>query len=388
MVMEQKTKKILYVITKSNFGGAQRYVYELATSLPRDRFEVVVAFGGGGFLKTRLEEAGIRTHTIASFARNINFLKELRSMGELYQLMRHERPDVVHLNSSKAGGSGALIARLCGVKNIIFTVHGWPFYEKRNLLWRLIVWKLSYITAILSHHVIVVSKHDRDGGRMPGTRHKVTLIHTALPSIQFESKEQARATLFPEEVIHAHQDDLWLVSTGEFTGNKNLALLIDMLAREKERGHTNLFLTLVGDGEFREELTRLVSIHGLMGHVYFTGYIPEARTLLKAFDVFLLPSKKEGFPYGLLEAGAAVLPVIASRVGGIPELIEHHKTGYLIDPYDPESLCEAIEDILHDTNAAHQCALRLKENVMRDHGLARMCARTFALYDANGSTAA
>jgi glycosyltransferase involved in cell wall biosynthesis len=219
-------------------------------------------------------------------------------------------------------------------------------------------------------------------------QHKFTLIHTALPTISFESKEHARATLFSHNQIETHNDDLWLVSTGEFTKNKNLALLIDMLAREKERGHTHLFLTLIGDGELQEELEHLVTIHGLEQCVHFTGYVPEVRTFLRAFDIFLMPSKKEGFPYGLLEAGAAGIPVIASRVGGIPELITHHETGYLIDPEKSESLCEALEDILHDRTEALQCALRLKEKVAREYGLERMCARTFALYDPNGSTAA
>jgi glycosyltransferase involved in cell wall biosynthesis len=379
--MEHKNKKkILYVITKSNFGGAQRYVYELATGLPPEHIEAVVAFGGHGLLQDKLEAAHIRTATIKSFERDINLVKELRSIRELYILIKKERPDVVHLNSSKAGGSGALIARLCGVKNIIFTAHGWPFYEPRNLLWRAVVWFFSYLTTFLVHHVIVVSRHDYEGARMLGLMHKISLIHTALPDITFESKADARATLFPPSVIVAHADDVWLVSTGEHTRNKNLGALINALAHLRELGYENLFLTLMGDGEERAHLEHLVKLHNLESNVYFTGFMPEARTFLNAFDIFLMPSWKEGFPYGLLEAGAAGLTVVASNVGGIPEVIEHENTGRLIDPAKPSMLSDALIALI--SNPAHMHALgeTLRTRVITTFRIETMREHTYMLY--------
>lgn len=383
----KRKQKILFVITKSNLGGAQRYVLELATKLPREHFEVVVAFGGNGLLKTKLEEAHIRTHTIKSFERDINIRKELQSVRELYQLIQQEKPDVVHLNSSKAGGSGALIARLCSVKNIIFTAHGWPFYEQRSLAWRGIVWFLSYLTTLLAHHVIVVSQHDYDGAHMPLLTHKLTLIHTALPSIQFETQDDARATLFSSEIIERHKHDIWLVSTGEHTQNKNLAVLISALKKFKRDGRTNIFLTLMSDGELRTELSEIVEREKLEDQVFFTGFIPEARTYLKAFDIFLMPSRKEGFPYGLLEAGAAGLPVIASRVGGIPELITHEHSGLLINPDNETTLIDALVALLDSTSLRTHLGETLRTRVQEEFALTTMIERTRVVYEENGSRA-
>jgi glycosyltransferase involved in cell wall biosynthesis len=379
-------KKILFIITKSNLGGAQRYVLELATSLPKDRYDVVVAFGGSGLLKTRLEEAGIKTRTIQSFERDIHIGKEFVSMRELHTLIREERPHNVHLNSSKAGGIGALIARLCGVKNIVFTAHGWPFYEKRNVFAQCVIWFFSYLTTLCAHRVIVVSEHDRRGARMWGLTSKIIKIHTALPPIQFETQEDARAALFPTHIVDAHQNDLWLVSTGEHTHNKNLGVLIDALARLKERGHTGFFLTLMSDGELHGHLQSLVIVHGLENQVYFTGFVPEARTFLMAFDIFLMPSRKEGFPYGLLEAGATGLPVVASAVGGIPELVRDGETGLLINPERPDTIVEALTRLRDDHSLRLSLGHALKNKVEGTYTLARMVEETKAVYEKGSVT--
>lgn len=373
-------KKVLYVITKSNFGGAQRYVYELATRLPKDAYEVVVAFGGDGILKTKLEEAGIRTRTVQSFERDISIFKELRAYDELAEIIRDERPDIVHLNSSKAGGTGALAARMDGVPRIIYTAHGWPFYERRNILARIIIWAASWVTTLLSHTVIVVSRHDLLHARMYGLSGRLTHIPTALPEIDFDDRASAREALFPAEIIEAHKDDTWIVSTGEHTKNKNLPALIVSIAKLPQETRGKIFLILMSEGEDRPTLEALVREHGLEDRVFFTGFVDNARRYLRAFDLFVLPSLKEGFPYGLLEAGAAGVPIIASNVGGIPELVTHNETGLLIDPHHVDSLTEAIQTTLHDPKAAQERAARLKEKVCVQFTIEKMVGETEAVY--------
>ncbi|HEU4677467.1 MAG TPA: glycosyltransferase family 4 protein [Candidatus Paceibacterota bacterium] len=379
MTTNAKKQKTLYIITKSNFGGAQRYVYELATGLPRDRFEPVVAAGGDGILFEKLRAAGVRTVTIASFERDISITKELRSMFELARIIRRERPDVVHLNSSKAGGSGAFVARLLGVRQIIFTAHGWPFYEDRGALWRAVVWFFSWLTALLSHRVIVVSARDR-AVVLPFSREKLTLIHTAVPHIDFLDRADARGRLFSAGVVSEHEHDLWLVTNAELTKNKNLFTALDAVSRYNEVRDTKIFYTLISDGELRHELEMYVRDRGLSHAVRFTGYLDDARTYLRAFDVFLLPSLKEGMPYALLEAGAAGLPSIASDVGGIPEVIENGATGLLIDPRNTDTIVTALETYARSMEKRDACGNALKEKVAREFDIARMLERTFALY--------
>src|SRR3989344_4387469 len=111
----QNKKKILFIITKGNFGGAQRYVYDLATSLPKSEFEAVVACGEGDLLPNKLGEVGIKTIKINNLVREIKTSNEFSVCKELVALIRTERPDIIHLNSSKMGGIGSVAGRIASI---------------------------------------------------------------------------------------------------------------------------------------------------------------------------------------------------------------------------------------------------------------------------------
>ena len=378
--MDNPKKKILYVITKSNFGGAQRYVFDLATGISPQDYEVVVAFGGAGVLKQKLETAGIRTRTIQHFARDINLRKEFRAMGELAQIIREEKPDIVHLNSSKAGGTGAFIARILGVPKIVFTAHGWAFLEKRGIIWKSTVWFLSWITTILVHRVIVVSHNDYLHMHIPCASKKTSVIHTGVSSIHFLTQREARASLCTPEIIDHHKDDFWLVSTSELTPNKNLHTALKAVEQFNATHTRKIFFTLMGIGELAKSLAHYVQTHHLETTVMFTGYVENAPHYLKAFDAFILPSLKEGLPYGLLEAGLAGVPCVASCVGGIPEVIDDEESGLLINPKDATSVVHALSKIITSPKHAQKYAESLQKKVAHDFALSAMLTKTENIY--------
>lgn len=304
-------RKVLFVITKASWGGAQRYVYDLATHLPSNEFEVGAIVGGEGLLKKKLEDAHIHTFSISSMQRDISLFKELHSFFVLYRVFKKERPDVVHLNSSKAGALGSLAARMAGIKNVIFTAHGWPFTEKRNIFWRLFAFLGSYITALLSHNIIVVSEYDlKIAGTMPLIQNKTVRIYNGIDlNFSLQSGDVVRQS-FPKG---AHITG----TIGELNNNKNHIALI-----EEARNKPDMHIAIVGDGENRLFLKKKIQEYGLEKRVKLFGFML-ASTVLRGFDVFALPSLKEGLPYVLLEAKAAGLPIEASRVGGVPEILDN-----------------------------------------------------------------
>ncbi|HVV39421.1 MAG TPA: glycosyltransferase [Candidatus Paceibacterota bacterium] len=304
-------KKILYVITKSNWGGAQRYVFDLATSLPKEEFEVSVAFGQKGRLAEALQKAGIPTHEIKSLQRDISFGADTGSIAELITLFQKERPDIVHLNSSKAGVVGALAARLAGVPNIIFTVHGWPFGEQRNMLWRVFAWGGSWATTLLAHKVICICNYDASMARktLPFSSGKIVRIYNGIDAgMQFGTGEKIRSAFPAGATITG--------TIGELNRNKNQQALI-----EQAKQSPNMFVAIVGEGEARPELEKQIRDYNLQNRVKLFGFMP-ASEALKGFDIFALPSIKEGLPYVLLEAKLAELPIVANRVGGIGEILD------------------------------------------------------------------
>ncbi len=378
---EVPKKKILFIITKSNFGGAQRYVFDIATNLPKDSFDVTVAFGGSGLLKEKLEAHGIKTYSIKSFERDINIFKEYKSLFELWTLMHTIRPNIVHLNSSKAGGSGALIARLSRVPRIIFTAHGWPFHEKRSIFWRIAIWFFSWITVLLAHTTILVSEYDKTHSWMPCIKNKITRIYPALSPIDFRSRENARSTLYSKDIQAMHAHDTWVVTTAELTQNKNILTAIQAVSTyNKNNPSQKIFYTVLGDGEHMQTLSAYCVSHNLVHEVFLAGYIPEAKIYLKAFDIFLLPSHKEGTPYALLEAGSAKMPVIASRVGGIPEVITHEVHGILIDSHKPETIVSALRFYTENPTKQKTTGAALVEKIHNVYALDTMLEKTFTIY--------
>lgn len=323
-------KKILFVITKSNWGGAQRYVYDLATSLPKEKYETVVAMGGSGALKEKLDTAGVRTLLIGSLQRDVSLLKELKALRELTHIFKTERPDVVHLNSSKAAGLGALGARFAGVPKIIFTAHGWPFWEKRNFISRALIYLFSWLTAALSHKTICISNYDLAvARRMPLVGRKAVRIYNGISSQSLGSGEIIRSA-FP---AGAH-----IVGTiGELNKNKNHVALI-----EEAKNKPDMFVAIVGEGELRGYLESKIKEYGLESRVKLFGFMP-ASEVLRGFDTFALPSLKEGLPYVLLEAKAAGLSIVANHVGGVGEILDAKD----LDEFSLERMVEETAKLYH-----------------------------------------
>lgn len=309
-------RKILFVITKSNWGGAQRYVYDLATHLPKEQFDVSVAFGGtgapgapDGLLAQRLKEAGIRTHFITLFSRDVSVLRDYKSFLELVRLITKEQPDVLHVNSSKAGGLGALAGRIAGIKKIIFTAHGFAHNEIRSWYERVFIWLASWCTILCTHKTIVLSNYELEHAPIIFSRKKLVVIHTGIDvNMQFASGEKIRS-LFP---AGAHITG----TIGELTRNKNQITLI-----EEARHTPGMHVAIVGEGEDREYLQKKIQEYGLQDRIKLLGFMP-AHEVLRGFDMFALPSLKEGLPYVLLEAKAAGLPIVANYVGGVREILE------------------------------------------------------------------
>lgn len=318
-------RKILFVITKGNWGGAQRYVFDLATSLPKDTFEISVALGSGSTLKEKLETFGVRVIEFPYWQRNIHLIDEIKSFFSLIKLFQIEKPHIVHLNSSKIGGLGSLAARIARIPKIVFTAHGWPFGEKRNILIRLTLWFISWITALLSSTVICVSEYDLKKARsMPCIGKRAIRIYNGIKP----------ENLGPGDIIRKKfPDGAYITGTiGELNKNKNQKVLI-----EQANKNPTMYVAIVGEGEERKNLEEKIKEYHLENRVKLFGFLPSFE-VLKGFDRFVLPSIKEGLPYVLLEAKMAKLPINANRVGGVGEILDKEISEFSLESMLKETI--------------------------------------------------
>ncbi len=375
-------KKILYVITKSNSGGAQKHVFDLATEMSRD-FNVTVAAGGNGFLFDKLTAKKIRTLHLESLGRDVDAKKDVSSFITLFRLIKKENPDILHLHSPKAGVMGTVAAFLINLFSgkrpieTIYTVHGFTFNENRSDVEKFFIELITWVTIILSSKTITLSERERNQVRhWPFVEEKLEIIPLGIAMPEFLSKEEARAFLSKKIGKEISSGSFIIGTIAELHQNKGLPYALRALSHIKD----DYTYIIVGDGEEREALQEIISSHSLEEKVFLAGHIDSAATIMKAFDIFLLPSLKEGMPYTLIEAGMANLPVIASRVGGIPNMIENSKDGLLVSTKREKEIEQALLYSMENKEKIESMASHFHHKTLENWTLEKMLMNTRSLY--------
>ncbi|MCX6702063.1 MAG: glycosyltransferase [Candidatus Zambryskibacteria bacterium] len=371
-------KKICFVVTKGVWGGAQKYVYTLATSLPKNQYDVIVIVGEGGVLKNKLEGKNIKVYEIISLKRDISLFREFISSLTLLKIIWKEKPDILHLNSPKAGGFGSVAGRLCRVPKIIQTIHGWTFNEDRKIIAKIIIWFFSYITTLLCHKTIIIAKkEERQIRKMPFIQSKIILIKNGLEPILFKEKDEAQNEL----LLHINKDRinnvLWLGTISELHKNKGLEYIISAVTKIE----IPFVFFIIGEGEERNNLEKIIQQNNLENKVFLIGFLDDANKYLKAFDIFTLTSIKEGLPYTILESGLAGLPVIASSIGGIPDIIDNNINGILVEKTNTKEITKALEYMIDNPNERKLFGLKLQEKIEKEFSLKQMLEKTIKVYE-------
>ncbi len=397
--MPTEKKKIIYFITKSHWGGAAKYIIDLASGLDRQTFDIYIAAGlsekptkkGASTeisnskketLQTKASAADITFVEIPSFSRHISFLAEIASFFQVPKILFKIHPDIIHVNSSKAGGICGLagfLYKFSGRKlNMIFTVHGWAFHESRPRSAIFIIKFLSRLTSFFYNAIICVSKTDYNSGVKITNPKKVLMIHNGIDknAYDFYSKSIARSK------IGIKDKSLVVGTLGEWALNKGWDILTEAITPLFEK-YPNLVLVLVagGEGPHKSELMSLIKHRSNEDKIKIIEKLSHAANYLNAFDIFTLPSRKEGLPYSILEAGLAELPVIASDIGGIPDIIENEKSGLLVRAESPALLKNSIERLIKSEKLRSEVGSCLRTEIETKFSLKKMREETYMLYE-------
>ena len=376
----------MFIVTQSEMGGAQKFIYNLIHYLDKDKYELLVAAGsdGKGELLRLLNAENIPTKELKFFKRDTGIFwgvfNNLKAMFEIRGLIKSFRPEVLFLNSSKAGFSGSMAALLCrNRKNIkvIYRIGGWTFNDPWPA-WKKKLWILmEKVSARWKEIIIVNNRHDFEQAKHLKIRPKkqLILIHNGLDvyKMDFLPREEARLKLFEKIARQSgkiFQADKIIGAIANFYPPKGLKYLIE--AAEYFKNKDEVVFVVIGDGRERNELEDLIEQKGLRKKVFLLGQIPDAQKLLNAFDIFILPSVKEGFPWVVIEAMAAKLPVIATKVGAIPEIIEEGKNGFIVEPAHPEKIAERIQDLLNNDRLCQEFGIQAHQTILFKFPLEKM----------------
>lgn len=369
-------KSICYLVTQGEFGGAQRYVFDLATNRDKQKYECLVLMGPEKLdLKERLEQKGVPAHIVKNLVRAIHPLKDIKAILELKEIFAKLEPDIIHLNSGKAGFLGSIAAWLAGSRNVVFTAHGFTFLEPNPWPFKLLYLLAEKIAGPLRKKIICVSKFDKQQALKykVGAPEQLVTIHNGYDLDKIKIQKSKFKT--------ANQNSKIVGTIANLYPTKGINYLIDAAHILYSKFHIpDSEFVVIGEGRERKNLESRIKKLGLEKNFFLLGAKPNAAQYLSGFDIFVLPSVKEGFPYTILEAMAAGLPIVATQVGGIPEAITHQKEGLLVPAQNPEALAEAILKLLGDPNLAQTLA-RNAENKVSEFSLSAMLARTQRVYE-------
>jgi len=379
--MTPRPPTVLYVITKSNFGGAQKYVYDLACEAHSRGYVVHVACGNTGepgaspgLLVEKLRQKNIKTHIIENFQRDMSLFQDVKAFWEVITCIWRLRPSTLHLTSSKAGGIGTFAGRLLLVPNIIFTSHGLTMDEFWRPWWQQqLIAGATWTTLVLAHHSIMINTQTAHRARqMIGLRDKIHLIFNGISQFTVKPKSTSQHEL-RISIPATHQV---IGGIGELHRNKQWVSVIKIMPSLPPTVH----LVIMGqDGGEQRSLEKLIFELGLLDRVHLTGYTKGAQEHLGIFDIFILPSAKEGLPFVLLEAGLAGVPVIASDLPGNQDIITSGQDGILVNP-NSTSFAMAITMVLRDQSLQKQFITQLRQKILTRFSPRKMFRETFALY--------
>ena len=368
-------------ILEATIGGTRRHLLDLATHLDRAQFdlELICSTERDPGFRDELESlraAGVGV-TIVPMARSISPWRDWRAYRLLKRRLREGRFGLVHTHSSKAGFLGRLAAYRLGIP-IVHTPHAFAFQSGAGRLQRWLYRTLERWAARWCEAIIAVSPGERQAALYAGicAPGKLRLIPNGVDLAWLDAQFDRAAARRELGLADSH---LAVGSIGRLTSQKGYRYLIEA-ARLVAREIPNVRFPIIGEGEEHRALESLIGDRGLGEFVRLLGHRDQAASLCAGFDLFVLPSLWEGAPYALLEAMAAGLPVVATRVAGNADLVVEGKTGLLVPPRDPPALARAIAELLRDPVRRAMIGRRGREQVERNCSLAEQIAATERLY--------
>ncbi len=361
-------KKIVFLITRADdFGGAQAHVLIMAEALNTRGNNAVVMAGGEGFLSDALKEKNIRFIKVNNLVHPIKPHKDIMAYLEIKELLKKEKPDLLATHSNKAGFLGRLAARKLKIP-VTFTSHGFLFAEGRTYLKRKFYLHIEMLMSRLTDRVIAVSESEMklavDSKAVPAD--KVRVIHNGLPDIG------------PGQIAIPAAEPPQLVMVARFAEPKDHRTLIRALSGLIDQSWN---LVLVGDGPLRNDIERLVDEEGLEDRVAFMGSRKDVPDILAKSQLFILSSKREGFPLSTLEGMRAGMPVLASDVGGVSEAVVDGENGYLCTADDIESLRTGIFNLISNSDLRQRMGKKGRNRFLEKFTSGVMVEKTMLVYD-------
>jgi len=347
----KKKIKIAQVITRLDWSGAPDIVEIIYSYLDPSVYDITLIYGITRYpsenTRQFLGKFKGRIIFIPQLKREVSLIEDLMSLISLYFIFMREKFDVVHTHTAKAGFIGRIAARLAGAKLVLHTPHGHDFYGYFGTLGSRLIIMLERFAALFADRIIVftdIEKADMMKYRICRAS-KVRVIPSGLDFSVFEKlkvdvvKKRSELRLGPADLV--------VGMIGRLESIKGFEYFIDSAVIVSRQIPKARFL-IVGEGSLHDELAARVRDLNMGQKIFFAGWREDIPEILSVLDVLALASLNEAVGRVLLEAGAVGKPVVATAVGGVPEIIKDNETGILVPSGDPAAMAQAVITLLKD----------------------------------------
>ena len=333
------------------------------------------------------EKLGCRVFPV-EITRQISPLRDLGAICRLTRHFRRQKYDLVHAHTPKGGLIGMISAFLAGIDNRVYTIHGLVL-ETSTGLRRKLLWLSAWLTCKLATTVLVVSHSLRERvleEKLCSVSKMQILGDGTACGINLEkfspTEETAALGRQTREKLNIPNDAMVIGFVGRIVPDKGIKTLVDSFVKVQQQT-ANIHLLLIGRLETMRELIsqKTLDIINSNGNIHFIGHIKDSVPFYAAMDMFVLPSRREGFPYVPLEAAALELPVIATRVTGCVDAVVDNITGLLVDVDNDKQLAEAMLKLLEDAELRKELGRRGRERVKQLFDCKRLIAEHISLYE-------
>ncbi|MCK4359268.1 MAG: glycosyltransferase family 4 protein [Candidatus Cloacimonetes bacterium] len=334
--------KLLHIQLLPILSGVQRVTLNILESLDPKQYEMwlVCAHDTTGREKsliTEVKKIGVNVKILQSLKREIG-LYDFRAFLEIYKFCRKKQFDIIHTHSSKTGFLGRIAGKLSGCRNVIHTVHGVPFHRYVQLLWRIFYYILEIIASVFCNKLVIVNKFYKKYFWYLPSR-KLLTIHNGVDFKRFKPKRES------------NEEKIKIIFVGRLDKQKSPMTFVEaikiLLEIEK-----NIVVNIVGDGELYFNIKNYIIVNHLENNIILLGWREDVPELLAEHDIFCATSIYEPFGLVFCEAGFVGLPVVATNVDGVPEVVINRKTGLLVPPEQPKLTANAIYWLLHNKEEA------------------------------------
>jgi len=378
--------RVLRVIARLNMGGPAIHVANLAAGLETRGYHTTLVAGslarGEDSMAFLAERLGVTVVSVAELQREVSVLHDARSVLRVAELIRDERPHVLHTHTAKAGAiarAAALLAVGARPPVVLHTFHGHVlkgyFDAGRTAFFRQVERTLARASDVL----VAVSPEVRDELVELGVAplEKFVVIRLGIPLEERLGDPTADSDY---RRLYGIPKDAFVVGwVGRMTGIKDTGAVVDIVRAVRERG-VNAVLCMVGDGPDREGLEQLAHKLGIARYCYFVGYQSDVAGYYRLFDAFLLPSVNEGTPVSAIESLASGTPVVANRVGGVPDVVRDGVDGFLVEPGDVDAAAARLAELAADPALRSRLGESGRARVLERYSVERLVDDVDRLY--------